>query len=501
VKIVLRSSMGNVSTSCPPVDAISGLTTCRCTAPAGWFSRSETGTADAAAQLSYNDKLRLEAAVGSVALQRSPMQSELDQSGMTLSLPSAPLYVGDSFTASITASLVGVNYELMAWTISLEYDAEVLSLQDQGRYEDAIWVDAIVTQQAGSLNMIVLKPHCAPNCQSSVSGTGIPIATATFTVQSGSEGTHASAVRLRVVSMSNFGNSIFVEGQDALVLDGRDGGSANGQVVVEAVAVTGLFSYFAGGSSWLQNTAPLTGADVSKGLTVRSVSTRPADPDSSHATASCTSDADSSVLTLSGCIVVGTAAASKGDTANITALASGLAVAIALRVWHPSPLSLHLDKAILNRLDGCAAGAGGSYQGSRLRVLSGDLDITPLLGAASGVSALLSVPTIVALSVTAAPGGGVARLTVHGVSEGSGAISLVNSPTASTSVEVRETAVTVASLYVGALTAGDTELALSPEDALTRGSELTATYRLRQLLMAEGNTAHVFAVATLSNPS
>ena len=134
-------------------------------------------------------------------------------------------------------------------------------------------------------------------------------------------------------------------------------------------------------------------------------------------------------------------------------------------------------------------------------MLSGDLDVTPLLGAASGVSALLSVPATVALSVTAAPGDGVARLTVHGVSEGSGAISLVNSPAASTSVEVRETAVTVASLYVGALTAGDTELALSPSDVLTRGSELTATYRLRQLLMAEGDTAHVFAVATLSNPS
>jgi len=173
----------------------------------------------------------LEEAVGSVALQRSPVQGELEQSGMTLSLPSAPLYVGDSFTASVTASLVDVNYELMAWTISLGYNAEVLSLQDHSRYEDAIWGDAIVTQQAGSLRMIVLKPRCAPDCESLVSGSGIPIATATFTVQSGSEGTHPSAVWLRVVSMSNFGNSIFVEGQDALVLDGRDGGSANGQVV------------------------------------------------------------------------------------------------------------------------------------------------------------------------------------------------------------------------------------------------------------------------------
>ena len=171
--------------------------------------------------------------------------------------------------------------------------------------------------------------------------------------------------------------------------------------MVKAAAEAGMFGYFAGGSTWLQNTAPLTGANVSKGVIVRSVSTRPADPDSSDATTTCTSDAGSAVLTLSGCTAVGSAAASNGGTATITALANGLSVRITLRVWHPAPLSLHLDNAILNRLDGCAAGADGSYQGSRLRVLSGGLDVTPLLGAASGVAALLSVPTTVALEVRA----------------------------------------------------------------------------------------------------
>ena len=41
--------------------------------------------------------------------------------------------------------------------------------------------------------------------------------------------------------------------------------------------------------------------------------------------------------------------------------------------------------------------------------------VTPLLGAASGVAVLLSVPSTVALEATAAPGGGVARLMVRGV--------------------------------------------------------------------------------------
>jgi hypothetical protein len=179
---------------------------------------------------------------------------------------------------------------------------------------------------------------------------------------------------------------------------------------------------------------------------------------------------------------------------------NGLSVSIGLRVWHPAPISLELDDASLQRLEGCspAAGGDGSYQATRLRVLSGGLDVTPLLGA-SGVAALLSVPTTVALEVTAVPGGGVARLTVRGVAEGSGAISLVYSPAASTSVEVSGSAVTVASLYVGALTAEDSELALSPSSALVRGSGLSATYGLRQQLNAEGDTAHLFAVATLSD--
>ena len=54
-------------------------------------------------QLRYNDTLKLEEAVGSVALQRSPAQSELDQSGMTLLLPSAPLLAIASPRASAPA--------------------------------------------------------------------------------------------------------------------------------------------------------------------------------------------------------------------------------------------------------------------------------------------------------------------------------------------------------------------------------------------------------------
>lgn len=286
------------------------------------------------------------------------------------------------------------------------------------------------------------------------------------------------------------------------MLDGRDGGHATGQLEVEAAEAAGLFAYFADGSSWLQNTAPLTGAQVSKGVLVRSTSTRPGEPDSSSdGAATCTSDVGSTVLTLAACTAIGTAAASEGGTATISALAHGLSVSIGLHVWHPAPISLQLDASTLHRLEGCdpTASADGAYQATRLRVLSAGLDVTPLLGAPSGVAALLSVPPMVALEATAAPAGRVARLTVRGVAVGSGAISLVHRPFASVGVAVSGTAVTVASLYVGALTAEDSELVLSPSGALARGSALIASYGLRQQLDAEGDTARVLAVATLSD--
>ena len=237
-------------------------------------------------------------------------------------------------------------------------------------------------------------------------------------------------------------------------------------------------------------------------MLVRSASTRPAELDSSSdGAATCTSDVGSTVLTLAACTASGTAAASEGGAATISALAHGLSVSIGLHVWHPAPISLQLDASTLHRLEGCdpTESADGAYQATRLRVLSAGLDVTPLLGAPSGVAALLSVPPMVALEATAAPAGGVARLTVRGVAVGSGAISLVHRPVASVGVAVSGTAVTVASLYVGALTAEDSELVLSPSGALARGSALVASYGLRQQLDAEGDTARVLAVATLSD--
>ena len=199
----------------------------------------------AALQLSYGSVLRREHTVQeAVSLHRSPAHAttSLSTSGMMLRLPSSPRFGGDSFAAPVSASLVGVDYGLMAWTITLLYDMSLLSLQSYT--VDAIWGDATATEESGSLRLLM---NCAADCvatNDAVAGLDIPIVVATFVVVPGAEfvGSHADAVSLRVNSMLNFGNAFILDDEaDALVLDGRDGGPhASGTLEVESAAVVSV---------------------------------------------------------------------------------------------------------------------------------------------------------------------------------------------------------------------------------------------------------------------
>ena len=84
-----------------------------------------------------------------------------------------------------------------------------------------------------------------------------------------------------------------------------------------------------------------------------------------------TDAAGGAIVTLDGCTAVAGAAASAGGAASIEVAAGGLSTSLTLQVWHPAPLSLQLDDATLNRLDGCAEGGDGAYQArSDLPVIS-----------------------------------------------------------------------------------------------------------------------------------
>jgi hypothetical protein len=148
LKLVLKSTNGNEVNAGCSVAQTTGLATCRCTVPGAWFSKSASGSASATLRVHYGGLLRLEEAVGSTTLQRAPVHSNLDTSGMVLKLPSSPRFRDDAFAATASASLVGVGYGLMAWTVTLTYDSGLLSLQSSTI--DSIWGDATTTQERGA---------------------------------------------------------------------------------------------------------------------------------------------------------------------------------------------------------------------------------------------------------------------------------------------------------------------------------------------------------------
>ena len=496
--LVLESASDATTSAACSVATETGFATCRCAVPTGWFSTSSVGTASATVQLRYANVLVLEQVAGDVALQRTPVHDSLSESGMVLTLPASPRFAGDTFTATVQASLVGVDYGLMAWTVTLTYDSSLLSLQSYA--VDGIWGDATSVETAGSLRLLM---NCPADCDASnslVTGLDIPILSATFAVAEGaSPSSHVDAVSLRINAMLNFGNAFIAEEQDAMVLDARDNSDTTGTLVVEATAVAGLFAHFAGGTTTLQNTAPLTGDAVSKAVSAYTVSTRPHASDFVTASASCTNDA-TDIVTLSGCVAQASAGASAGGLATIEVEAEGYAVSITLQVWYPSPLSMQLDDPTLNRFDGCISSGDGAYQSSRLRVLVGSFDVTPLLGTTSEAASRLSLPTsVVALDTIGSPGGRVGRIEVRGVAAGTGMISLVHSPTAAVNVAISDTAVTVSSFFLGALTTDDSTLTLSPASDLARNFGLTATHALQQELTAEGDAASLYGAVTFSD--
>ena len=159
--------------------------------------------------------------------------------------------------------------------------------------------------------------------------------------------------------------------------------------------------------------------------------------------------------------------------------AEGFSTSLVLDVWYPSPISLHLDDTILNRIEGCNPGSDAAssgegnvlYQTTRLRVMAGtpSLDVTPLLGTASEATARIGLPSnnIAVLEASISPHDGrVTRLQLRGVAVGYGQVHLVHSTDVMVFLFVNQTTVTVDSLFVGALSAASTEVGLTPAGAL-----------------------------------
>ena len=79
-------------------------------------------------------------------------------SGMTLRLPESPRFASDSFTATATASLVGVSYGLMAWQITLTFDSNTNVAGQTGNFDCSLLVNTTYSESlANQANLAVTK--------------------------------------------------------------------------------------------------------------------------------------------------------------------------------------------------------------------------------------------------------------------------------------------------------------------------------------------------------
>ena len=106
-----------------------GLATCRCDVPALWFGTAADSTVAAVVQASYAGAaiVALRQPVGQLTVSRRLALLSRPSSGMLVSWARSPRHIGDVLEAAVRASLVGVNYGLMAWSTTLRYDPKVPS--------------------------------------------------------------------------------------------------------------------------------------------------------------------------------------------------------------------------------------------------------------------------------------------------------------------------------------------------------------------------------------
>ena len=145
------------------------------------------------------------------------------------------------------------------------------------------------------------------------------------------------------------------------------------------------------------------------------------------------STSDSALLLL-GCAVWLVSGATSGGAATVSVDLSNpsLTASVPFDVWHPGALSLEVDDAELNLIEGCTT---DRFEWTRLRLRSDPpdmLDMTPLLAAGD-----LGSDAGVSLSFVSSADG-TSRVVVEGVTAGSADVWLSSQDTVRLTLSVRD---------------------------------------------------------------
>ena len=501
---VATSGQSTLSTVCSRHTTSTGLATCTITVPSRWFSTS-AGTATATIRVAYSGVSAPVATsnVNSVALAATPTHTALSSSGMTFTLPFSPRFQADEFDCTLTASIIDANYGLSAWTVTLTADSsklEYISYTKDPRWGDVVPEESDISN-VKTVKLLVNSPTNSDPAWSLVNGPGsIAILVARLKVKWDAAG-GVYAVGLAINSMINHGNNLFVENGNALVLDHRETGSADGvgKVQVEVPLTRGLFAYAPGGRAVVSNVAPITAESVELGsISVIQVTERPAAATYISTTGGVCMRTSGALSVTRSCAVslksdasLPTTGATELGAVRVTE--GGLSTSVPFKVWHPGVLTLVVDDVELNKFDGCT----NRYEWTRLRLRGngGNLDLTPLLAPTGDLA--LTPSGVVSLTFVSSTEG-TSRVLVRGEEAGSAEVSLVAQAPVKVAVAVSATTVVVQSLSAHLVT-GMSGPTLSASSFGSSSGSFDATFGLEQTLDSEGDSGRVFAFATTSS--
>ncbi|CAG9464647.1 unnamed protein product [Pedinophyceae sp. YPF-701] len=408
--------------------ATTGVGTCRAAVPPSLFPTpgAAAATASAVVRATLTTGV-VDSAPASVVLQPPPTHTETTTAGFTVTMPQKPMLPGEEFTAVVTAHSGGTS--IKTWSVPFYFDAGVVEYTGAVS-TDPLWKAAIVATGSGFVGFNT-EGRADGVSRAQVTGTAVPILTATFRVRTGTTaGPKLNALSVGAVQnpaklTGDFtqGAAINADRPIAQINDQRGGAQQAYQLVVVAEVARGLYATAA--RAVVVNTAVLNGADVTSAITVRSVSSRLSAADADvTALAQCTPDAATagSVVAMTGCRVTLSNVLRNGGVSTITVAQGGLTTAATVTVLFPLRLQIAAGDTLLSRvLDPSAQDAAtvypgiitagctqSLYQNTTLRVYATfggaglpnttDVEVTDL------VSLTTSDPTVVQLASTTALG-------------------------------------------------------------------------------------------------
>eukprot|EP00854_Cymbomonas_tetramitiformis_P022438 gene22438-27076_t len=154
---------------------------------------------------------------------------------------------------------------LAGWRITVSYNAELVEYRSLTQF-DQLWSTATVNADEGQVTIVVssISSQASPadlkgdevdivrvNVRArNVAGAGLQPAP-------GNTSIFTDVFQLEVLDMNDDANSEFVNDEDGLVVDMRDGGTASGSLGLRSMAVAGVYGYPRTPTD-LANSAPLT---------------------------------------------------------------------------------------------------------------------------------------------------------------------------------------------------------------------------------------------------